>query len=130
MRMLRAVLVAILALASASYAHAAPGGCGQQNTPYLTAIASEQITVSSTALSFTAAKYTAGDSKPMLAVVAVQSFGIRSLDTGGVPTASVGMPWAAASAFSVCGESNIKAFRMIRQTSDAVVDVTYYKESN
>lgn len=123
-------LAVFLALTSAPYAKAAPGGCGSQYTPYLTAIRYEQLTVSSTALPFTASVYGTNGATPMLAVVSVVSFGIVSRDDGLVPTASVGMPWAAASSFSVCGEANIKAFRMIRATSDATVNVTYYKESN
>lgn len=125
---MKRLLAVLMLLTLAASSQAAPGGCGWGT--YLSSIDSEQLTVSSTALPFTAAKYSRGGAIPMLAVVAVQTNGIRTLDSGLNPTASVGMPWAAASTFSVCGESNIRAFRMIRQTSDAVVDISYYKEGN
>lgn len=125
---MRKLFLFLLLVTTAASSTAAPGGCGFGS--YLSVIDSEQLTVSSTALPFTAAKYARGGAIPMLAVVAVQTDAIRSLDSGINPTASVGMPWAAASTFSVCGESNIRAFRMIRQTTDATADITYYKEGN
>ena len=129
MRMFRAVLVAILALASASYAGAAPGNCG--SGPMLTTFAGETLTVSSTALGFTSTvAYPPGVQPAILAVCNVRGDVLSATDTGVVPTSSVGAQWAVGSTFSVCGVNNVKRWRGIRVTNDVTLYCEYSREGD
>ena len=80
----------------------------------------EQITVSSTALGLT---NLVGSDK--LAVIQIQDADIRYRDDGTSPTASVGTPITAGSAYVVCGPT-LSKHKMIRTNSDAVANVHYY----
>lgn len=120
------LLLVVLALSLASQTNAGPGGC--TNDGSLAPINFEQITVSSTALGFTVAKFEPPGTKAAdLAVVNVEAFAVRYRVDGLNPTASVGQPAAADTAMTVCGTLNIRAIRFIRQTSDATLSVHYYR---
>ena len=80
----------------------------------------EQITVSSTALGLT---NLAGSDR--LAVIQIQDADIRYRDDGTSPTASIGTPITAGSAYVVCGPT-LGKHKMIRTNSDAVANVHYY----
>lgn len=124
----RLALVLLLLGLSAPTSKAGPGGCMGAN--YLAPFAFETITVSSVSLGFTAASaYPTGGPAADMAVVDVETNGIRYRADGTAPTASVGNPVAAAATFTVCGQPSIKAVRFIRQTSDATLSVSYYKEN-
>lgn len=92
---------------------------------------SEQITVSNTAIGFTAAKITPADNGgkvPVEAFVSVQDDAIRFTVDGTTPTASLGHVLEAGSVMRVMGQTDIRQLRMIRVTTDAEVDVTFYKD--
>jgi hypothetical protein len=100
------------------------------NSNYLTPFAFEQITVSSVSIGFTqTTAYRDGGITADFAVVTVETNAIRSRDDGTAPTASVGIPWNVSDKFTVCGLPSIKAVRFIRQTADATISVSYYREN-
>jgi len=86
----------------------------------------EMITVSSTALGFTAAKLnpSSGAAKPVCAIVQVISNSVSYWGAFAVPTASDGMVIPTNGSVTV-GAANLVSFRMIRVTSDASVAVQY-----
>jgi len=128
-RRARVVLLLVTLLALAGSSQAGPGGC--TNSPSLTPYAFEQIAVSSTALGFTSATFEPpGGSVPAMAVVKVETNAIRSRADGLNPTATVGLPWGASEAFTVCGQGTMRAVRFIRQSADATLSVEYYREAN
>lgn len=91
----------------------------------------ETITVSNTALGFTAAKilsHTAGGrhKRCVKALVTVEADAIRINFDGSTPTATVGHKLSVGDSFSIVGDQNITKWRMIRVTNDATVSVTYY----
>lgn len=97
------------------------------------AFASEKITVSSTAVGFTAA--TINPSTPTNRTVnqryashaycTVEGDAIRWLSTGSNPLAATGIYVAAGGNFNVYGIENITNFKMIRVTTDATVNCQY-----
>ena len=106
---------------------AAPGGC--TNAAWLTPFAFEEISVSSTAVGFTSGTaFPLGEKGADMAVVTIEDDAIRYRDDGLAPTATVGHPAAVSTSLTVCGPESLKRFRMIRQTTDADVNVTYYRE--
>lgn len=121
------VLAVVMLLFLGSLAvEAAPGDCTTAGV--LTGFAYEEIAVSSTALGFTTATaYPAGAVGAMLAVVSVEDDAVRYRDDGLNPTATVGQLAKVNTGFLVCGENNIRRLRMIRQTTDADVHVSYYR---
>lgn len=127
----RLALVALAALLGGGtyVADAGPGGC--TSSPSLTVFASETITVSSTALGFTSTvAYPNGALPAELAVCNVRGDSISSTTNGTTPTSSVGAQTTAPGYFSVCGEVNVKRFRMIRVTTDATVYCEYSREGD
>jgi hypothetical protein len=126
MRYVRRALLLGLLVAMALYEPPAHATCSTAGIE--SAYAHETITVSSTALGFTNALYEQGSGNAASALVAVETNAIRWWADGTTtPTASVGMPAAANATLEICGFSNIKKFRMIRQTSDASVSVSYFR---
>ena len=129
MRNLRIALLALATLYVAPSSKAGPGGC--TNSPFLTPFAFEQITVSSTALGFTAATaFPDGLPGAAMAVVSVESNAVRYRADGIVPTAAVGMPIAVDGVVTVCGALSIKRIKFIRVSSDATISVHYYREGD
>jgi hypothetical protein len=88
--------------------------------------AEEQLTVSSTAIPFTLATYNIppNGNRPATATMSVAADNIRIKFTGD-PTATVGLLVLAGSTIVVTGEADIRALKMIRQTTDATVEVAY-----
>lgn len=86
----------------------------------------ETITVSSTAIGFTTSLISPTGRSASVAVGYVATDAIRYRDDASNPTAAVGMPIAASTPFQVCGVLAIRQFKMIRQTTDATVSVSYY----
>jgi hypothetical protein len=95
----------------------------------------ESITVSTTALGFTATKITVantaiGSANPRRAkevLLTVETNTIRFRLDGTDPTAAEGHLLAVGDSLNIEGEDNIRRFRMIRATADATVKVTYYR---
>ncbi len=92
--------------------------------------ARERITVSNTAVGFTAATYkpTTGDFKGICANIArcvPESADIRYRVDGTDPTASVGRRIYEDGEFYIIGTQNIKKFKAIRTNTDATLDVEY-----
>lgn len=90
----------------------------------------ESITVSTTAVSFTAASYHPGtgteDSKSV--TCSVETSAIRVKYDGNAPTATVGVYIASGKTFTVTGYNNISRVKMIRDTaasSDATVQCMF-----
>ena len=79
----------------------------------------EQLTVSTSALSLTVPQ------DAVLAIVNVHDNDIYSRDDGTDPTATVGRSHKAETDFVVCG-SNMNRIKLIRDTADAEVNVSYY----
>lgn len=101
--------------------------CYQGNTQQVQATTHEMITVSNTAIGFTASKLqpTDGSPDPVCAVVTVNTNSI-SVWGQGTPTASDGMILSAGQNIAV-GALNLRSFLMIRAgASDAAVAVQYY----
>lgn len=86
----------------------------------------EVITVSSTAIGPTSATINTGTRSASVAVGHVATDAIRYRDDGVDPTAAVGMPVAVSTMFLVCGVLAIRQFKMIRQTGNASVSMSYY----
>ena len=93
------------------------------------AIAREAITVSSTAIGFTESVLVAPRRGSMDEIVraefVVETDDIRFTQNGTVPTSSVGTP-AYVGDVIVIEAPNIEAFRAIRVTNNAAIDVTYF----
>lgn len=86
----------------------------------------ETITVSTAAIGFTSATISTATKSASVAVGYVATNAIRYRDDGVDPTAAIGTPIAASTPFQVCGVLAIRQFRMIRQSADASVSVSYY----
>ena len=88
----------------------------------------EMITVSSTAVGFTAATYKPTDGRPaaVCATVVVNTTSISWWPTGSTPTAAVGVITTSGNSFSV-GTTDLPKFLMIRATgSDSLVAIVYF----
>lgn len=107
-------------------------GCPGQNAPYVS-YASEAITVSNAAKSFTAATYNSqagpGSGAVQAATVTLESNPIRTATDGSTPTASAGELWTNSTnvKFLVCGQLNVMRFLAIRTGSDAAITVFYWR---
>lgn len=119
--MKRLLLIVALLFGLPAVAAAQCPGIDQQFTGIRPVAGHEQITVSSTAVALTV------PTTPTVrfAVVSIQSNPIRTRDDGTNPTATVGLLWQSNEKIIVC-QSSLSAFRMIRQSSDATVDVSYF----
>lgn len=128
---MKRVIVFLLMLLVPGLAHAVE--CGPPNTTWV-AYEYEDITVSTSAVGFTAAKIQPSGA-PVgagLVDISVETDNVRLRLDGGVPTSTVGHEFLASSTTqstaSVCGEQNIRLLLMIRSGSvDAAVRVTYYR---
>jgi hypothetical protein len=97
----------------------------------LVPFAFETITVSTTAIGFTASKYQPTGLQPAaLAVVTLESNDVRYRSDGLNPTASVGHVLASAGAVTVCGLQSLQQVRFIRVSADATAQVSYFRQGN
>ena len=119
-----------LVLLMQSDTSAGPEGC--TNSPSLTPFAFETITVSTTALGFTATSYApAGVKAADYAVLSIATAALRYRADGLAPSATVGHVLPIDGAATVCGTSTIRKILLIRKdATDAVVSVTYYREGD
>lgn len=86
----------------------------------------EALTISTTAVALTAAKYISGDRKARVAHITVEAQALNYTYDGTTPTSSVGHNLTAGSVLTLSGYANIAAFRAIRSGgSDATLKVTY-----
>lgn len=93
----------------------------------------EKITVSSTAVGFTAATIhpstptnrTVDQRYANMAYCTVATDAIRWLSTGTAPTATDGLLVASGGNFTIYGRENVDNFKMIRVTTDATVNCQY-----
>lgn len=94
------------------------------------AYAFETITVSTTAVGFTAATINPATAVPAAksAFCSVETNALRYREDGTNPTSSVGHPKAAATEFAVTGINNLIHFRAIRSGgADATLSCTYFR---
>lgn len=109
-------------------------------TQYRAGFDGEKLTVSSTSKALTASVYNptitgvqASQSRADYAVITVETDSIRwwpctgTLCTVGAPTSANGHLVTAGGSFTVYGYSNIVSLRMIRVTTDATIQVSYYR---
>ena len=97
-------------------------------TSSYSAFAHETITVSSTSVGFNSVLYDQASGQASAALVSVAGDAIRFFSDGTIaPTATVGHLVPVGSNVEVCGFSNVKNWRMIRQTTDATVTVSYFR---
>lgn len=101
---------------------------------YATAYDYEAITVSSTAVGLTATKVTPSAAantpahgKAFEVFISVETNAIRYRIDGTDPTASEGHPVAAGASVTITGYDNIRRLKMIRQSADAAVKVTFFR---
>ena len=122
--------LALAACLSTRPATAAPGGCTNQAD--LPAFAFEQITVSTTAIGFTAATaFPTGQRGAIMAVFTVETADVRFRVDGPDPTATVGDRISAGNPGTACGEENIRRTKFIREDgTDATISVHYYREGD
>lgn len=126
-RKIQVGLALIALVLTASSSPAGPGGC--TNSGVLTPMAYEQLTVSSTALPFTATVYApAGQFPADMAQITVETNALRYRDDGLNPTAAVGFPIATSTTYTICGTQTIRQARFIRQTSDGVLNAIFYRQ--
>ncbi len=126
----RIVLLAlILATSMIPSGDAGPGGC--TDFPTLDPFAFESVTVSTTAIGFTAATFDSGGVRPAdLAIVDVESQAVRYRVDGIDPTAAVGHAVLADTSLTVCGIASIRRVKFIRRdATDATLRVSYYRGS-
>jgi hypothetical protein len=104
--------------------HAQCPGVTTQQTPF----AKETLTISTTVRPLTASVYKPSGTTPSMAIVSVEGGDIRYYVVG-TPTATDGHPilGTPAQTFPICGIDSIAGFKAIRQSSDALLFVTYYK---
>jgi len=104
--------------------HAQCPGVTVPQTPF----AKETLTISTTVRPLTSSVYKPTGTTPSMAVVSVEGGDIRYYVVG-TPTATDGhpIPGTPAQTFPICGLDSIAGFKAIRQTSDATLFITYYK---
>jgi hypothetical protein len=122
--MLRWLLLSLGLLLLPALSQAQCPGMTVQQTPFAT----ETLTVSSTAKAFTTAVYKPSGITATMAMVSVEGGAIR-YQVVGTPTATAGHPLSGTTGvtFAICGIDSIAGFKAIRQTTDATLFVTYYK---
>jgi hypothetical protein len=91
----------------------------------------ETITVSSTAVPFTASKVTINQAggqykRAVKAFITVENNSIRVRMDGTAPTTTVGHLLTAGDGLLVTGDGNVANTKMIAAASDGTVQVTYY----
>jgi hypothetical protein len=90
----------------------------------------EQITVSNVVKTLTAAKYDSAsnnDIHPIEVVISCKDDNIRYTVDGTTPTASLGMRLLADQTIKLDDEASIRGLQMIREATDAEVNVSYFK---
>jgi len=124
--MLRRWLLALALLCVPLLSQAQCPGVTVKQAPFAT----ETLTISTTVTGLTAAIYQPTGITPTLAVVSVNSGDLR-YTVSGTPTATVGHPvfGTPPQTFIICGIDSIRAFQAIRQTADAALYVTYYRNN-
>jgi hypothetical protein len=134
MRTLR-LSAALLTLALLGALFAPVQAQGVATCPGLTRVlepfAGERLTVSSTALAFTAATWkptsTNSTTWARMATVSVEADEIRFTLHGSNPTASAGHLVPTGTYLTVCGIDALTGWRAIRVTTDATIQVTYWR---
>lgn len=103
-------------------------------TQYRAGFAKETLTVSSVAKILTAATYAptvtgvpANQTRADYCLITVETDSIRYWPTGSAPTSAQGHLITAGGSFYIYGYNNIKNLQMIRVTTDATVQVSYYR---
>jgi hypothetical protein len=90
-----------------------------------------QITSLGSAVNLTTANCASGTvpSVATIAVICVETQGIRYRDDGTAPTSSVGMPMPIPIPSGTCFQyaGSMTAIKLIQQTSSATIDVSFYK---
>lgn len=125
---MRRLLLIIGLMLCASSARAQTVACIGMTQP-LFPMAFEQITVSNTAVGFTAATIGTSSSfnQAIVAVITVETNAIRFRDDGPDPTSTVGMPAGVLSQTIICGRQALLNAKFIRATADALISVSYYR---
>jgi hypothetical protein len=95
-------------------------------TTVLVPFAKEKLTVSTVPKSLTQAIYQQSTGVAALATIQVQDAPVLVTDVG-VPTLTEGTVLQTLQSVPVCGIDAIRAFRAIRQSTDAVLIVRYYR---
>lgn len=123
----RLLAVAILALASTIPGEAGPGGC--TNLPYMDPFAFETITVSTTAIGFTAATYApTGEQQADMAISSFEGDDVRYREDGTDPTTTSGHKVTNGSFLTTCGRPAIGQIKFIRDNAtDVTLYVSYYR---
>jgi hypothetical protein len=91
----------------------------------------EKLTISTTALGGTSSKLLINQAggvhkRAVKAFVTVETNSIRVRTDGVDPTSTDGHLFASGSSFTISGEDDVRRMRMIRQSADATVQITYY----
>jgi hypothetical protein len=94
-------------------------------TTQLTPFAMEELVVGASVTPLTPQIYRPTGTTPILAVISVEGGNIR-YQLLGTPTSSTGHPMPMGT-LAICGVDSIQAFRAIRESTDAVLTITYYK---
>lgn len=125
---MRRVLIAAASLLGALPVAAQAGGCQGQQVR-LAPFAHESLTVSTAAVSLTAATYApTGATAAAYAYITVETDSVRWWADGTAPTSSVGHAQAAATSFSLCDIAALSGLRVIRSgASDATLRVSYFR---
>ena len=130
----RAIFAACLWLLSTAPVESQSAGCPGQSAAYVQFGTRQAITVSNTAVGFTAANYASDNPPPgsgqvQMAMVTLETNPIRISTDGVVPTAAVGELWTNSTnvKFMVCGTLNVQRFLAIRTGSDAAITVSYWR---
>lgn len=87
----------------------------------------EELTISNSALGFTAGTIQQAAGNAAVAVVTVETDQIRYWVDGSTPTISSGHLAEAGTSFTVCGLNSIKNFLAIRVTLDAAIKASFFK---
>lgn len=95
-------------------------------------IAREQVAVSSSAVTLTAATVltaVGGKERVIYGEIDIQDYNVYITKDGSTtPSASVGEIWYAGEKYRVWGTKNLTNLKFIRVSSDAVLEVTYWGE--
>lgn len=123
---MRRLLILLLFLAPVAQAQQG-ATCNPDSQLPLSSFASETLTVSSTALPLTKATWSpSGGQAATAAYMTVKTDNVLFWLDGSTPTATVGHVFAAGGSLVICGPDLAK-FRVIRQTNDATLSITYLR---
>lgn len=128
--------LALLALASPLSAAGPPCGTGGQLIP----AGYQKLTISTAVVSLSSpgtavtSGVTSIPTNAIYAVAVVRTNAINATDDGSTPTVTAagnGMPYAVSGfpqTLTMCGVGTIAGTKLIRQTADSVVDISYYTQ--